>query len=231
MLHLAISAAVVGAALALIFFVWYPAPYFRIAGAFEVVQILIGVDLVLGPALTLLLYRPGKPWVKLDLAVIAAVQITALVYGLWTIHSERPLYMVFAVDRYVMLGERDIDPATLPDEIAAARPARGPLYVAALLPEDVEERQTLLFALLDGEPDIEYRPSYWHLLDTELAAVQARVEPLSALGLQDDDRLAGFDDDVGFLPVVYKTRTPQALVVRRTTARPVGVIDVNPFER
>ena len=229
LLHLAISSVVVGAALAIIFFVWYPYPYFEIAGAFNVVQILVGVDLVLGPALTLLLYRPGKPGVLVDLAVIAVIQIAALTYGLWTIHSERPLYMVYAVDRYIMLGERDVDPASLPARIAALRPQRGPLYVAAVLPADEEARQALLFELLDGKPDIEYRPELWQPLADQLAAIQARIEPASRL---EDAAAAAYGerDDVGFLPVTYKTQTPRALIVNRDTALPIDVIDVNPFE-
>ncbi|MEL7536739.1 MAG: hypothetical protein AAFM91_06675 [Pseudomonadota bacterium] len=235
LLHLAISATVVGIALAVIFLVWYPYPYFHIAGAFDVVQVLVGVDLVLGPALTLYLYRPGKPWVRVDLAVIAAIQIAALVYGLWTIHSERPRYMVFAVDRYIVLGDRDINRADVATELADGQQLSGPLYVAAILPADEAARQQLLTELLDGKPDIEYRPEFWYALDARLADVTSRVRPLAELDARgDDDGLAEFrgrDASLGYIPVMHKTQTPRALIVDRETARPVGLVDVNPFEQ
>ena len=86
-MHLSISATVVGFFLAVIFFLWYPPPYFEIAGAEGVVQILIGVDLILGPLLTLLLYRPGKPGVIFDLSFIALIQLSALIYGVTIIYQ------------------------------------------------------------------------------------------------------------------------------------------------
>jgi len=103
--HLAISSAIVGAACAVIFFVWYPYPYFQAAGAWNVLRVLIGVDLVLGPLLTLIVFKPGKRGLKSDLACIALVQIAALVYGLTVIHRERPYFMVFALDRFFLLSE------------------------------------------------------------------------------------------------------------------------------
>jgi hypothetical protein len=234
LLHLAISMVVVGAALAVIFLVWYPRPYFEIAGAVNVVRILVGVDLVLGPALTLLFYRPGKPGVVLDLCIIATIQLVALTYGVWTIYSERPLYMVFAVDRFVMVGERDIDPGKLAAAILPPRPATGPLYVVATLPEDLQERQQLMMEVIGGKPDIEFRPGRWRALDEEIDTVRARIMPLSELGMEDDERVMRFADradQVGFVPVTWKVDTARALVVDRETARPVGVIDVNPWKQ
>ncbi|MEM8981485.1 MAG: hypothetical protein AAGC71_00570 [Pseudomonadota bacterium] len=232
LLHLAISTLVVGAALAIIFFVWYPTPYFAVAGAVDVVKVLVGVDLVLGPALTLLFYRPNKPGVWFDLSVIACIQLVALGYGLWTIHSERPLYMIFTVDRYVMLSARDIDPATLPAEWQQRRPTTGPLYAVATMPTDRDAQQELLFEILEGAPDIEYRPERWTLLSESLEVITARMEPLSELPPDHGDDVSRFANaNVGFVPVTWKVDTAMALIVDRDTALPVGVIDTNPFER
>ena len=60
LIHLSASAFVVGTLCAIIFFLWYPAPYFEARGAWSVIRILVGVDLILGPALTLVLFRPRK---------------------------------------------------------------------------------------------------------------------------------------------------------------------------
>ena len=47
LLHLAISSAVIGAVFALIFFFWYPRPYFQANGAWSVIRIIVMVDLVM----------------------------------------------------------------------------------------------------------------------------------------------------------------------------------------
>ena len=42
LIHLTISATVVGAVFAIIFFFWYPAPYFRVSGANDIVGPAVG---------------------------------------------------------------------------------------------------------------------------------------------------------------------------------------------
>ncbi len=98
-IHLAISASVVAAILSIVFLFWYPGWTFEIAGAMRPVFVLVGVDLVVGPLLTLIIYKQGKPGLLFDLWFIALVQITALVYGTYTLNAGRPHYMVFSVDR------------------------------------------------------------------------------------------------------------------------------------
>ena len=58
--HFCLSALIVLTVLTVILAVWYPGPFFQIIGAFEVIKILIAVDLVLGPLLTLILFKPGS---------------------------------------------------------------------------------------------------------------------------------------------------------------------------
>ena len=78
------------------------------------VFILIGVDLVLGPLLTLIVYKQGKPGLKFDLSFIAAVQVAALIYGSYTLHSERPHFLVFAIDRVTLVALSGIDESSMP---------------------------------------------------------------------------------------------------------------------
>ena len=59
-IHLALSALVIAIIFGIIFLLWYPAPWFKVTGTNEIIWVLIGVDLVLGPALTLLVYKKGK---------------------------------------------------------------------------------------------------------------------------------------------------------------------------
>ena len=107
--HLFISAVVVGILLALTFFVWYPAPYFEVDGAMSVIGILAMVDVFLGPLLTFIVFKPGKPRLKLDLGMIAAVQLTAFVYGAHVIFSERPGYVVHLIDQFIVVPTSAVD--------------------------------------------------------------------------------------------------------------------------
>jgi hypothetical protein len=241
--HLAISSAIVGAACIVIFFVWYPDPYFQAAGAWNVLRVLIGVDVVLGPLLTLIVFKPGKRGLKFDLWFIAIVQLAALVYGLAVIHRERPYFMVFAVDRFFLLAAPDVDAVKLAEARAADRvgdkPLRGPLLVLAQRPTDLAEQQRLIDeTVFGGQPDIERRPEYWQPFGDHGGQVIARSRPLAALHAARPDAAAEIaalaatlgrpENEIAFVPLIAKNRDV-SVIVDATTGSPIDVIDVDPW--
>jgi hypothetical protein len=243
--HLALSATIVGVACALIFLVWYPAPYFEAVGTWSVLRVLVGVDLVLGPLLTLIVFKPGKRGLALDLAVIAVIQLAALTYGLTVIYRERPYYTVFALDRFHVLAYRDIvpeqrdDPALVGPEKLGERPAIGPQLVVANLPTDREARQRLLEeTVFEGQPDIERRPEFWTRYDGQLDQIRRVARPVAALEAAQPGtaaRLAAFAakhgvrlERVGFVPITARNRD-LAFLLDLSTGTPLGVLDVDPW--
>ncbi len=238
LLHLSISATIVGIVLALIFFLWYPAPYFKVGGASDVVKILVGVDLVLGPLLTLLLYRPNKPKLLLDMCLIAAIQLSALVYGVTTIYQERPYYVVFAIDRFEVLARKDvsIDPNEYP--VFATKPWRGPIYAVAYLPDDPVARSRVLEEVMfEGMPDIDQRPEFWRSYQENSNTVLKKSKPLSELKAND----AGLREDIaeiaatksGVVPVyvpVIGRKGAMTLVLNHQTRLPIAALDIDPWE-
>lgn len=72
-------------------FHWFPAPFFFSEGGWQGMKIMIGVDLVLGPLLTLLIYNPLKrrKEIIIDLSVIVIIQLSALAWGLSNVYSQR----------------------------------------------------------------------------------------------------------------------------------------------
>jgi len=181
LIHLSISATVVGAVFAVIFFAWYPEPYFQIAGTRKVVMVLLGVDLVLGPLLTLILFKSGKPSLVFDLSVIALIQLSALVYGTSIIFQERPYFVVFTVDRFMVVAKSDVDLSRLVYEELKNKPWRGPIFAVANLPDSDEERQKLFTEVLDGKPDIDRRPEYWSPYADSVGEVMDRATALTDL--------------------------------------------------
>ena len=241
--HLAVSAVLVGVVCALIFFVWYPHPYFQAVGAWSVLRILVGVDLVLGPVLTLILFKPGKWGLKFDLCFIACVQLAALVYGVTVIFQERPYVNVFAVDRFSVYAYRDIDREQWQHALAAgrldAKPWRGPVLVVATRPTDLATSQRLLDeTLFGGKPDIDRRPEFWSRYDAQAAQVVATQRPLAALRAARPDsaariaalaaRLDRPEESLGFVPMVAKNRDV-TMIVDAATGEPLEVVDVDPW--
>jgi hypothetical protein len=240
--HLAVSTAIVGFVCALIFFVWYPHPYFQAMGAWGVLRVLIGVDLVLGPLLTLIVFKPGKRGLKFDLWAIACIQLTALLYGAGTIYHERPYFTVFAVDRFYVLPRADVDAAQLaaPDltERIGVKPALRPLLVAAVRPSDTAGLQQLLEDLFAGKPDIERRPEFWRRYSDQTAQVIARAKPAAEFAARHpaaESKIAALAvssglprDRLGVLPLIAKNRD-MSLVIDMNDGDLLDVVDVDPW--
>jgi hypothetical protein len=237
--HLAISASVVAVVCLMIFLVWYPAPYFAAKGAWNVLRILIGVDLVLGPALTLILFKPGKPGLLLDLSMIALIQLLALCYGTTVIYQERPYYVVFAIDRFEILTRRDVETAAVKGTAFERKPAIGPMLVVASLPVDQDEFQRLLEeTIFEGKPDVERRPEYWSPYVSRRAEVLARagrLDELAARSPEAAEKIRRLErslrrrlEELAYVPVVNGAAAA-TFVIDSESALPLAVLDVDPW--
>src|SRR6185312_8452573 len=110
-LHLCASAGVLTLILGGMYLGWYRWPGWYLSGVMHVVGIVVLVDVVIGPTLTLIIANPGKPRGELmrDLAIIVSVQVAALLYGATTLWNGRPLYYTFSVNRLEFVQASDID--------------------------------------------------------------------------------------------------------------------------
>jgi hypothetical protein len=112
-IHLLISAAIGAAALFVLLRIWYPPPFFTAEGGSELLFILIAVDVVLGPLITLIIFKSGKPGLRFDLAMIGAIQACALAYGLHVMFVARPVYVVLVLDQFETVRANDLEAADL----------------------------------------------------------------------------------------------------------------------
>ncbi len=148
----------------LVFGVWFPYPFRQLAGGTELFLLIMSVDLVCGPLLTLVLFNPTKPKRELviDLGLVVLVQIAALVYGLWTLHTARPLYLVHEIDRFKVIALADVDAAELNKISETLQPKffKGPLIVG-LREATNEERKTVMFESVQGGRDYGERPDFY----------------------------------------------------------------------
>jgi len=237
--HLSLSTTVVGIVCAAIFLCWYPEPYFTVKGTWNALRVLVGVDLVLGPILTLILFRPGKRGLALDMAMIALIQLSALIYGVSVIYTERPYYTIFVIDRFEVLAKRDVSAAAVADTSFTAKPLIGPIIAVAERPSDPRELQRLMEeTLFEGKPDIERRPELWRPFDQERAVVLERARPLGELAEQQPavreqieslyTSLGVAPDAIAYVPVVG-TEGPLTMVIDRETALPVAALRIDPW--
>ena len=222
-----------------VYWFWYPEPTFGIVGVLPIILMLIAVDLVLGPLLTLIVYKDGKPGLKFDLSLIALVQIAALIYGAHTLYQEKPHYLVFAVDRLEFVALTHIDPLVLRFDESQTEQFAGLVQVFARRPEGPEEYQRYVNSVIvEGQPDLERRPEFWEPWSDGAADIRLRVKPIEELQTSSPSEAKLLRQvieehtenhpNLGVLPI---GGIPQdiGLLVDRDTLEIVDVIYANPW--
>lgn len=182
-LHLLISAVVAAAAAALVFGLWYPGDYRVLSGGRELFFLVVAVDVVLGPLLTFAVFNVAKGWSHLrrDLAVIAALQLAALGYGMHTVFVVRPVAMVFEVDRFRIITALDVRTSELdmaPDY--STLPLTGPWLLGTRAAREGAERNEAIFLGVSGI-DLSQRPTFWQPYAQSRAQVIERARPVRLL--------------------------------------------------
>ena len=235
--HFVLSALIVLTVLTIILLVWYQGPFFRIVGAFDAIKILIAVDLVLGPLLTLILFKPGKKGLLFDMCMVAALQLGALVYGVHSLYIERPYYAIYVVDRFQILAERDVDKTTISNEAFLHKHWNQPIFIVASMPDDPAERSRITEEIFfEGKRDVHQRPELWKAYADGEDQVRARARPLKVLLEQRPDigsqveSLSSEADELLYVPVMGR-KYVLTMVLDAGTLKPLDVIDVDPWAR
>lgn len=128
----------------LVVFEWYPGNFFDTDGGWRGMRIIIAVDLVLGPLLTLIVFKAGKPGLKFDLTAIALLQFICLSAGTYIVYSERPLAVVFSDGRFSVMNKKDYTDAGHERAPNLKNfPGDSPKWVMVELPESAEEESAL----------------------------------------------------------------------------------------
>jgi len=112
LVHLALSASVVGTVGALMLMLWYPQPWFQHDGGWTVYRLILFVDVILGPLMTLLIFRHGKKGLTRDLSIIAAIQLGALAFGVTTMLQHRPVFLVHAEGNFFTVTWKEVRDST-----------------------------------------------------------------------------------------------------------------------
>lgn len=176
-IHLVISASIAAMALVLFLLLWYPPPLFQADGGFRLLRTILIVDVVLGPLLTLVVFKSGKKGLKFDLWVIGTLQVAALVFGMNVAFQARPAWIAVMPHRATVIHANEVYEPEKSKRYAHA-PLWGPEPVAVREAESEEERQALFDDFFAGLPDIDYRPARYLPLEEGMDAITAEAEPL-----------------------------------------------------
>lgn len=239
-IYLAISLAVAALAALLVFFVWYPYPYREVSGGRELFLIVMAVNVILGPLITLAVYSTSKPrhLMRFDFIVIGALQLCALGYGFWIVAQSRPVHVVFEVDRFVVVHAIEV-PRHLMDRAPASLqqlPLTGPTFLSIRDSKNNQEKTDTIFAELAGLA-LATRPDFWQSYDKAKAQVIAKTKPVADLKTRFPARRNDIDaalksapsnTPIGYLPLVGRNTFWTALI-NTNTAEVIGFVPLDPY--
>jgi hypothetical protein len=182
-LHLLASCVVLTLILGTLYLGWYRWPGWYLTDVAKVTGVMAGVDVVLGPLLTFLVASPSKPRRALarDIAMIATVQLCALIYGGIQLWNGRPLYYAFSEDVLQLVQAYDI-PA---DELALGHQQNAPLaphwyslprWIWAPLPQDPERRAKIVTSAVSGGDDVISMPRYYQPWESARATLRTKLK-------------------------------------------------------
>lgn len=182
--HLLISLFVAIATAFLVFRLLYPPPWHLLFAVGSIFVLLLIVDVVCGPILTLILASPEKSgrerW--LDFSLIGSVQLVALLYGLYSVWVARPVVLAFESDRLVAVSANEVQTDSLAQAPEALRhlPWWGLHLVGTRKAASSEEFfENMRLGLGGISPAM--RPDWWVLWDSTLSDMRARAKPVTEL--------------------------------------------------
>jgi hypothetical protein len=132
--------------------VWYPDFLFSTDGGWNGIRLIAGIDFFIGPTLTLIIYKKGKPGLKMDLILIGLIQLSCLAYGTWTVYQQRSIAVVYANGEFLAKSIIAFENYNVDMEKVYAVDDEVPVWIYIDLPVDEEERSKVLIAQLHNPP-------------------------------------------------------------------------------
>lgn len=161
-IHLAFSVVLFVILAGLILFHWYPDEHWHLGGL-RGVALIAAVDLILGPTLTLIVYNKHKKRLKLDLLCIVALQLSALIYGAWSISQGRPMMQVLTHEGIYIVTKTEVRHFGVDMNEVKQVTTNKPARVYMELPEDaVSLAQTIFLSEYIEDRPIYTRSDLYH---------------------------------------------------------------------
>lgn len=145
-LHFCVSLSIFSLILAVLINFWYPGVSFNDSGGWQGIRIVAGVDVVLGPLLTFIVFNPQKDARELrsDIGVIVAMQLAALLWGIYTLYSQRPAAVVFWEENFMTIPAQAFSDQGYPLSGLRRFSDASPPIIYAEKPTKLEELEKML---------------------------------------------------------------------------------------
>jgi len=218
---------------------WFPYPLSQTLNGDALLILIVTVDTICGPMLTLIIhnYEKQKKELYRDIAIIVTFQIIALSYGAYKISEGRPLFYALEGDTIRAVRYSDIaeDPHK-EDKIQEYSSILGPTLIATKLlkPTDAGYVESIKMAI-EGIPPA-YRPDRWEKYENQKAALLSKLKDTETLNIEKKENLVLEkiiheknlnQKDIGYLPLITDQNSHWVVLINRRNTEIVGFLQAD----
>ena len=234
--HLFISFLIALLVMGVVFFVWYPLPLAKAVGVIPIFLMMIVINVIIAPLLSLIVYKEGKKTLKADLSIIVILQILALGYGVYSIEGGRPVWVAYNVDRFELVRKNEV----ITDHIEQALPQFQdtpwfkPQYVAVKFATDVNQRNDDMFSEVFGGISIAQKPERYVNINQAKSQLQQRAKSLKELNHYNDVQqvnyiLSKHPQANAFVPLKANA-VDMTVLINKDKGEVVKIVDLRPWK-
>ena len=234
--HLFISLIIALLAMVLVLCIWSPLPLAKAVGVIPIFLMMIVINVIIAPLLSLIVYKEDKKTLKADLSIIVILQILALGYGVYSIEGGRPVWVAYNVDRFELVRKNEV----ITDHIEQALPQFQdtpwfkPQYVAVKFATDVNQRNDDMFSEVFGGISIAQKPERYVNINQAKSQLQQRAKSLKELNHYNDVQqvnyiLSKHPQANAFVPLKANA-VDMTVLINKDKGEVVKIVDLRPWK-
>ena len=234
--HLLISLIIALITIGLVFLIWYPYPLAKAVGVTHIFLMMLAIDVIVGPILGFFVYKVGKKTLKVDLAVIILIQLSALLYGVYTIQEGRPVWIAFNIDQFELIRKNEIyDKNIKHASNEFQNPSLlNPKFVAVQFSKDKKQKQQDMFDEVIGGIPISQRPERYIELTEQVGQIRKKAQKLNILTQYNNlqlvqKTLAKYPQATAFVPLKANA-LDMTVLINKEKGEVVKIVDLRPWK-
>ena len=235
LVHFGLSCLIALTIMIWVFYVWYPMPLAKAVGVTHIFLMVLVIDVIVGPLLSLLVYKERKKTLKFDLSVIILIQICALIYGVYSIAQGRPVWIAYNVDRLELVRKNELIIEHLDRaKTQFQKPSfLRPRYVAVEFAKDKKQREDDMFTEVLGGISIAQKPERYVDFTQALPQLKKRANSLKQLENFNDQKqvkniLEKYPEATGYIPL--KANVIDMTVLIDEKGQVIKIVDLRPWK-
>ena len=229
-IHFLFSSVLALLCFAVVFLLLYPSPLAQATGVIFLFLLMLGVDVVLGPALTFIVYKKDKKTLKMDLMIIVLIQLGALFYGMYAMYQGRPVWIAFTADRFELVRANDM----VEQSTEYPLPLFKPQYIYIDMQAKTSKEQfARMWTELESNISPAQQPQYYRPFAQAQFDIQRKSQTLEKLTQYNtqqkvDEILIKYPQATAWLPLKANAQD-MVVLIDKQQGRVIKIVDLRPW--